>query len=123
MTKEIGLDAAGFLLLAEGHLRKAREVNARTTQTELVEEAEKYMDYADSWLQYAIQTLKAREGEAMQQAIEELEKALRHLEKGRELLSEQIAKPGEETPGYQTGWAIHWAKGEIRKLRRQEKEE
>jgi len=52
-----GLDAAGFLLLAEGHLRKAREVNAQDKQTELVEEAEKYMDYANSWLQYAIQTL------------------------------------------------------------------
>ena len=57
------------------------------------------------------------------QAIEELEKALEHLKKARELLSKQTPKPGEETPGYKTWWAIHWTKHEIRKLKRQEKEE
>ena len=57
------------------------------------------------------------------QAIEELEKALVHLKKARKLLSKQTPKPGEETPGYKTWWAIYWTKYEIGKLKRQEKEE
>ena len=57
------------------------------------------------------------------QAIEELHKALGHLLKARELLSEETPRPGEEMPGYKTKNAIHWTEAEIRKLKRQEKEE
>jgi len=55
------------------------------------------------------------------QAIKELEKALEHLVKAHELLSEQTPKSGEEAPEYKTGWAIHWTKHAIRKLKWQEK--
>jgi len=63
MTKQIGLSASGFLLLAEGHLRKAREKIEQRRWSGAAHKADGEIIYAISSTRHAQELLKQDEEE------------------------------------------------------------